>query len=214
MASPALSTSRYGRARKPVQYGNMRSEWSSDATSDDGDDSEEDGDSEEEEEQEQDGGNESDSYVYEYDPLDQTEDAQIQNALNESRNDQVKPQPPLNLDPDSNRAAAATASSGGGLGVGEQLEAGQQRMATGLGNLGNTCFVSFIPRLCQTLSFLTSPHEQQMNSTLQCLAHTAPLPLRDYFLSGRFRRERPERKTIGGVEANALLFFRLVFYLP
>ena len=195
MASPALSTSRYGRARKPVQYGNMRSEWSSDATSDDGDDSEEDGDSEEEEEQEQDGGNESDSYVYEYDPLDQTEDAQIQNALNESRNDQVKPQPPLNLDPDSNRAAAATASSGGGLGVGEQLEAGQQRMATGLGNLGNTCFVSFIPRLCQTLSFLTSPHEQQMNSTLQCLAHTAPL--RDYFLSGRFRRDLNTENPLG-----------------
>ena len=37
MTSPS-STSRYGRARKPVQYENMRSEWSSDATSDDGDD--------------------------------------------------------------------------------------------------------------------------------------------------------------------------------
>ncbi|EJK44726.1 hypothetical protein THAOC_36712, partial [Thalassiosira oceanica] len=38
------------------------------------------------------------------------------------------------------------------------------RRTTGLGNLVNTCF---------------------MNSTLQCLAHTTPL--RDYFLSGRFR---------------------------
>ena len=68
-----LSTSRYGRAHKPAQYDNMRSEWSSDATSDDGDDSDEDGDSVEEEEL--DGGNESDyEYEYdEYDPLDQTE---------------------------------------------------------------------------------------------------------------------------------------------
>ena len=36
--APSSGTSRYGRARKPVQYEFMRSEWSSDATSDDDDD--------------------------------------------------------------------------------------------------------------------------------------------------------------------------------
>ena len=52
---------------------------------------------------------------------------------------------------------------------------------TGLGNLGNTCF---------------------MNSTLQCLAHTPPL--RDYFLTGRYARDlnADNRLGTGGEMAN------------
>jgi ubiquitin C-terminal hydrolase len=50
----------------------------------------------------------------------------------------------------------------------------RKRYATGLGNLGNTCF---------------------MNSTLQCLAHTDPL--RKYFLSGEYEKELNKHNTLG-----------------
>ena len=57
----------------------------------------------------------------------------------------------------------------------------QRTRPTGLGNLGNTCF---------------------MNSTMQCLAHTPPL--RDYFLTGRYARDlNPgNRLGTGGEMAN------------
>ena len=50
----------------------------------------------------------------------------------------------------------------------------RKRYATGLGNLGNTCF---------------------MNSTLQCLAHTDPL--RKYFLSGEYEKELNKDNPLG-----------------
>ncbi|KAL3786551.1 hypothetical protein HJC23_006801 [Cyclotella cryptica] len=50
----------------------------------------------------------------------------------------------------------------------------KRKRATGLGNLGNTCF---------------------MNSTLQCLAHTAPL--REYFLSGEFKHDLNKDNPLG-----------------
>lgn len=51
---------------------------------------------------------------------------------------------------------------------------GRYRYGSGLGNLGNTCF---------------------MNSTLQCLGHTQPL--QQYFLSGEFRRELNRSNPLG-----------------
>jgi len=50
----------------------------------------------------------------------------------------------------------------------------RRRYATGLGNLGNTCF---------------------MNSTLQCLAHTAPL--RRYFVSGEYQNDLNRDNPLG-----------------
>jgi len=51
---------------------------------------------------------------------------------------------------------------------------GRKRLASGLGNMGNTCF---------------------MNSTLQCLAHTEPI--RKYFLSGEYKKDLNRDNPLG-----------------
>ena len=51
---------------------------------------------------------------------------------------------------------------------------GRKRIASGLGNMGNTCF---------------------MNSTIQCLAHTEPI--RRYFLSGEYKKDLNRDNPLG-----------------
>ena len=80
------------------------------------------------------------------------------------------PPPPSPPPPSSSAEATAT-----------KRKKRRRTRPTGLGNLGNTCF---------------------MNSTLQCLAHTPPL--RDYFLTGRYARDlnADNRLGTGGEMAN------------
>lgn len=65
--------------------------------------------------------------------------------------------------------------------------AGRKRLASGLGNLGNTCF---------------------MNSTLQCLAHTEPL--RKYFMSGEFESDLNRDNPLGTGGELATQFANLI----
>jgi len=65
--------------------------------------------------------------------------------------------------------------------------AGRKRFASGLGNLGNTCF---------------------MNSTVQCLAHTEPL--RRYFLSGEYEFELNRDNPLGTGGELATQFAKLM----
>jgi ubiquitin C-terminal hydrolase len=70
--------------------------------------------------------------------------------------------------------SAASASSSDRLSPREYESPKRKRHASGLGNLGNTCF---------------------MNSTLQCLAHTDPL--RRYFLSGEYKGDLNRNNPLG-----------------
>lgn len=63
----------------------------------------------------------------------------------------------------------------------------RKRYGAGLSNLGNTCF---------------------MNSTLQCLAHTPPL--RQYFLTGEFRRDLNPNNPLGTGGELAVEFSKLL----
>lgn len=65
--------------------------------------------------------------------------------------------------------------------------AGRKRLASGLANLGNTCF---------------------MNSSIQCLAHTHPL--RNYFLSGEYARDLNRDNPLGTGGELAMQFATLI----
>ena len=86
-------------------------------------------------------------------------------AANAEVNDDVPSLEPADPTTDTE---AATASGG------ERTVRVKRKRATGLGNLGNTCF---------------------MNSTLQCLAHTTPLA--EYFLSGEYRQHLNKDNPLG-----------------
>ena len=80
------------------------------------------------------------------------------------------------MDVDSGAADGAekVTSASPVVGVTPATTTSRKRYASGLGNLGNTCF---------------------MNSTIQCLAHTEPL--RRYFLSGDYENELNKENPLG-----------------